>query len=114
MRHRIEGLHYPAAPVTRPERAGEFVDYREYASGEDLRRLDWKVLARTGRAYIRLCQDETTPICTLVLDASDSMRMGASAASRDGHGSAQYVQLVASPLSHLIGAQQDQVGLSNT
>jgi uncharacterized protein (DUF58 family) len=112
-RHRIEGSYSGKHQSHAQSGAGEFVDYREYASGEDLRRLDWKVLARTGRLYLRLYQDETNLVCTLVLDASDSMRMGASAASRDGHGSKlQYVQLVASALSHLIGAQQDQVGLA--
>src|SRR5437773_3196370 len=57
--------------------AAEFVDYREYAEGEDLRRLDWKVLARTGRAYSRLYQDETNLLCTLAIDASSSMLFGA-------------------------------------
>ena len=39
--------------------AGEFVDFREYTGGEDLRRLDWKVLARTGKAFVRLHEEET-------------------------------------------------------
>ena len=94
--------------------AGEFVDYREYTAGEDLRRLDWKILARTGRAYIRLCQDETNLVCTLVLDASESMRFGADLnGRRGGNGSKlEYVQFLASALAHLIGRQQDQAGLA--
>src|SRR4051812_35260142 len=53
--------------------AAEFADYREYVEGEDLRRLDWKVLARTGRAYVRLFQDETNLLATMLIDASGSM-----------------------------------------
>ena len=49
-RHRIEGSYSGKHQSHAQSGAGEFVDYREYASGEDLRRLDWKVLARTGRA----------------------------------------------------------------
>src|SRR5690242_17881900 len=56
--------------------SAEFVDFREYAPGDDLRRLDWKVLARTGRPYLRLYQDETNLSCTLLIDASGSMRFG--------------------------------------
>ena len=56
--------------------AGEFVDYREYSDGEDLRRLDWKVLGRSGRAYVRLYQDETNLCCTFAagLQRIDAIR----------------------------------------
>jgi len=113
-RRRIEGSYSGRHQSRASGGAGEFVDYREYASGEDLRRLDWKVLARTGRAYLRLFQDETNLVCTLVLDASESMRFGAEPGGRsDGPGSKlEYVQLLASALGHLIGRQQDQVGLA--
>jgi len=112
-RHRIEGSYSGKHQSRSQSGAGEFADYREYAAGEDLRRLDWKVLARTGRAYLRLYQDETNLVCTLVVDASESMRFGAAPGIRGGHGSKlEYVQLVASALGHLIGRQQDQVGLA--
>src|SRR5713226_6270243 len=76
-RHRIDGTYSGRHRSRQLGGAGEFVDYREYAPGEDLRRLDWKVLARTGRSYIRLYQDETNLLCTLLLDASGSMQFGA-------------------------------------
>src|SRR5215212_4155386 len=70
--------------------AGEFADYREYSEGEDLRRLDWKVLARTGRAYVRLFEDETNLLCTVAIDASGSMEYrGKSGGSKLGY--AQYL-----------------------
>ena len=105
-RQRIEGTYSGRHRSRRLGGAGEFADFREYSEGEDLRRLDWKVLARTGRAYTRLYQDETNLNCVLVLDASGSMDFG------PGGSKLQYVQYLATALSHVIGQQQDQVGLA--
>ncbi|HEV3345327.1 MAG TPA: DUF58 domain-containing protein [Pirellulales bacterium] len=108
-RHRIDGSYSGRHASRQLGGAGEFVDYREYAAGEDLRRLDWKVLARTGRSYVRLYQDETNLVCTLVLDASGSMAFG-------GLGLRQtklaYTQYLATALAHVISRGQDQVGLA--
>lgn len=105
-RRAVEGSFAGRHASRRQGGAGEFADYREYSDGEDLRRLDWKVLARTGRAYTRLYQDETNLICTLVVDASASMRFGAAGSKLE------YVQFLATALSHVISRQQDQVGLA--
>src|SRR5262249_56631731 len=105
-RQRIEGTYSGRHSSRRLGGAGEFADFREYTDGEDLRRLDWKVLARTGRAYTRLHQDETNFVCTLVLDASDSMRFGTPGPKLE------YVQYLATALAQVIGWQQDQVGLA--
>jgi uncharacterized protein (DUF58 family) len=105
-RQRIEGIHSGRHVSRRHGGAGEFADFREYTEGEDLRRLDWKVLARTGRAYTRLYQDETNLACTLVLDASGSMNFGT------GPSKLEYVQYLATALSEVIAWQQDQVGLA--
>jgi uncharacterized protein (DUF58 family) len=102
-RRTVEGTFAGRHTSRRQGGAGEFADFREYSDGEDLRRLDWKVLARTGRAYTRLYQDETNLVCTLLVDASASMRFGAKI---------EYVQFLATALSHVIGRQQDQVGLA--
>lgn len=51
----------------------EFADYRNYAAGDDLRRLDWNVYARTGRPYIKLLEDEEDLAVHILLDASLSM-----------------------------------------
>ena len=106
-RHRIEGAYSGPHRSRVQGGAGEFVDYREYVAGEDLRRLDWKVLARSGRAYLRLYQDETNLICTLAIDASGSMRFGES--SRLGS-KLEYAQYLATAISHVISRGQDQVG----
>src|SRR5213595_738887 len=103
-RQQIEGAYSGRHRSRQKGGAGEFADYREYSEGEDLRRLDWKVLARSGRAYVRLFQDETNLVCTLVLDASASMCFG-SAGSK-----LEYAQYLATALSQVISRQQDQVG----
>ena len=110
-RHRIEG-HYSGRHRSRQlGGAGEFVDYREYTEGEDLRRLDWRVLARTERAYVKLFQDETNLVCTMVIDASRSMLFGARS-EQDATGSKlAYAQYFTTALSHIISHGRDQVGL---
>jgi len=86
----------------------EFVDYRQYTPGEDLRRLDWKVLGRTGKPFVRLYQDETNLLCTLAIDASGSMQFG----GHRGPSKLEYAQWLATGMSHVIARQQDQVGLA--
>lgn len=51
----------------------EFTEYRPYRQGDEARRLDWKLLARTDRAYLRITSDRATLGTTLVVDASASM-----------------------------------------
>ncbi len=106
-RGRIEGVYAGRHRSKQRGGASEFVDYREYSAGEDLRRLDWKVLARTGRPYVRLYQDETDLSCTLVLDASSSM----SFRGNSGHSKLEYSQYLATAISQLIRDQRDRVGL---
>lgn len=109
-RKQIEGAYSGRHRSKQKGGAGEFVDYREYTAGEDLRRLDWKVLARTGRAVVRLFQDETNLVCTMVIDASGSMQFGG---RKKGDGTKlEYVQYLTTALSHVISGQQDQVGVA--
>lgn len=54
----------------------EFRQHRIYVPGDDVRRLDWRVLARTDRPFIREYEDETTRRTLLVVDASGSMAYG--------------------------------------
>lgn len=112
-RQRIEG-NYSGHHVSRQQGgSGEFADYREYTPGEDLRRLDWRVMARTGRAYVKRFQDETNLVCTIVVDASDSMNFGAEKSTRNSPGSKiEYAQYFATALSHIICVGRDQVGLA--
>jgi uncharacterized protein (DUF58 family) len=51
----------------------EFADYRNYARGDDLRRLDWNIYARLDRPYIKLLEDEEDLAVHLLIDVSASM-----------------------------------------
>ncbi|MEM7113427.1 MAG: DUF58 domain-containing protein [Chloroflexota bacterium] len=51
----------------------EFADYRDYTRGDDLRRLDWNVMARLERPFIKLLEEEEDLAVHLLIDASGSM-----------------------------------------
>ncbi len=110
---RVEGAYSGRHVAKRRGGAGEFVDYREYAPGDDLRRIDWKAFGRTGRSYLKLFQDETDLNCTLVIDCSGSMLQGASSTGVKAVGSKlEWAQYFATALSHLIVLGRDAVGLA--
>src|SRR5689334_12842825 len=54
----------------------EFRQHRAYVAGDEPRRLDWRVLARTDRPYVREYHEETNLRCVLMLDRSGSMSYG--------------------------------------
>jgi uncharacterized protein (DUF58 family) len=109
---RVEGSYSGRHIAKRMGGAGEFVDYREYTPGDDLRRLDWRVMGRMGRAYLKLFQDETDLSCTMVVDVSGSMMQGESPRSSAGISKLEWVQYFTTALSHLIVLSRDAVGLA--
>ncbi len=111
-RHRVEGAYSGRHQSRQQGGSGEFVDFREYTGGEDLRRLDWKVFSRTGKAFVRLYQEETNLLCTLALDASGSMQFGAADRGKSHGSKFEYAQYLATALSHIISGGQDQVGVA--
>ncbi len=60
----------------------EFADYRDYAPGDDPRRVDWNLLARLNRPYVRLFEEEEDLSVTLFLDTSPSMDWGEGESAR--------------------------------
>jgi uncharacterized protein (DUF58 family) len=54
----------------------EFADYRNYAAGDDLRRLDWNIYARLDRPFIKLLEEEEDLAVHILVDASRSMGWG--------------------------------------
>ena len=52
----------------------EFTEYRQYNPGDDLRYLDWRLLARTDRYFIKKYRADTNTQCHLLVDTSASMR----------------------------------------
>jgi uncharacterized protein (DUF58 family) len=97
--------------------AVEFATHREYAPGDDIRHIDWKVWSKTDRLYIKEYEEETNLKCTILLDCSKSMRYGGSPQSSPlpgGEGSwskFDYAATGAASLAYLLQQQQDAVGL---
>lgn len=92
----------------------EFAEHRQYAPGDDLRNLDWRVLARKDRYYIKQYIEETNMRATLLLDASGSMAYaGDAAAARGGRPCSKfdYARHIAAMLGYLLIGQQDAAGL---
>lgn len=98
----ISGLH--RSPYT--GFSTEFAEYRQYQPGDDLRYLDWRLLGRTDRYFIKKYRADTNTQCQLLLDTSASMRYGSGAVTK-----LQYAQFLAAALAHLVARQQDSVGL---
>lgn len=87
----------------------EFAEYREYSPGDDLRRLDWRVFGRSDRYFIKQYEEESNLRCTLVLDASASMKYQADKARLSKF---EYAATTAASLATLLIDQQDPVGLA--
>jgi uncharacterized protein (DUF58 family) len=85
----------------------EFAGHREYAFGDDLKHIDWKVWSKTDRLYIKEYEEETNLKCTIVLDCSKSMRYG----EVDGWSKFDYAATAAASLAYMLQQQQDAVGL---
>jgi uncharacterized protein (DUF58 family) len=85
----------------------EFVEYRAYSPGDDLRHVDWNVYARTERAYLKRFRGETNGWLTVLLDASNSMLFGSHGVNKMDY--ARY--LVASLFYLAIHGQRDAAGL---
>ena len=84
----------------------EFAEHRQYYPGDEIRHIDWRVLGKTDRYYIKEYEEETNLKAYLLVDASGSM------AYRGQHGSKfQYAQYVAASLACLMLHQLDAVGL---
>ena len=112
--------------------SADFQQHRPYRIGDDLKYLDWKILARTDRLYSRQFRETTSMSVMLVIDASASMafperRHVIPSAARDLHRGVipsaardlhltkfRYASIVAASLAYLISAQGDAVGLMST
>lgn len=84
----------------------EFSEYRPYVPGDDPRNLDWKLMARTDRYYVKQYEDETNRRCYLAIDQSRSMAYG-----NDHITKAQYAQTLAATLAYFLHLQRDAVGV---
>ena len=87
--------------------SAEFSQYRHYRPGDDLKYVDWKLLARTDRIYTKQYRETTNLAGQMTLDASASMGYR----DRAGTSKLEYARLLAAALSYLLASQGDAVGL---
>src|SRR3954470_13731899 len=84
----------------------EFTQHRPYVSGDDTRHLDWKVLGRTDRYYVKQYEQETNFVAHILLDGSESMRYGSGEVTKLDYG-----RRAAACLAYLILRQRDAVAV---
>ncbi|WP_009959001.1 DUF58 domain-containing protein [Verrucomicrobium spinosum] len=91
----------------------EFAQHREYTAGDDTRHLDWKILGRTDRYYIKQYEQDTNFITHLVVDGSASMNYHSPAADGSRRLSKlEYAKVLAACLAYVILHQRDAVALA--
>ena len=84
----------------------EFEEHRQYAPGDDLKHLDWKLLAKMDKYYIKQYEEDTSLRCYLVLDTSASMGFKSGDYSKLDFG-----RFICGVYTWLLLQQQDAVGL---
>src|ERR671939_757841 len=87
--------------------AAEFTEYRPYRQGDEPRRIDWKLYARSARAYVRLATERATLPTMIVVDATASMAFPAESLGKWALAAELAVGLAA--VAHAAG---DPVGLA--
>ncbi len=83
----------------------DFAEYSPYRPGDDIRKIDWKVYARTDRFFIKNYEGETNTSIHLILDCSRSMSYGSQAVTKLAYG-----QYLAASLGYFAFKQRDAVG----
>jgi uncharacterized protein (DUF58 family) len=84
----------------------DFAEYRQYMPGDDIRRIDWKVYARSDRYYIKEYEGETNTCVYLLLDVSASMSYSSEPISK-----LDYASFLVASLAYFAQRQKDSVGL---
>jgi uncharacterized protein (DUF58 family) len=84
----------------------EFAEYRKYAPGDDVRRVDWRVYARTDRFYVKEFEADTNLRCYFILDCSGSMGF-----KGQGERKLDYAKRLIATLAYMLIQQGDAAGL---
>lgn len=87
--------------------SAEFSEYRQYVTGDDPRFIDWKVMARSDRCYIKKFEEETNLRCQLLLDVSSSMGYGST-----GWTKLDYAATLGATLALFLREQGDAAGVT--
>ncbi len=89
----------------------DFAEHRAYMPGDDIRRIDWRLYARSDRYYIKEYEADTNTNFNVILDISPSMRYGADAES-GRISKLTYGCYLAACLTYFASLQRDRVGLA--
>jgi uncharacterized protein (DUF58 family) len=84
----------------------DFAEHRGYVAGDDIRRVDWKLYARTDRYYVKQYDADTNANLAILLDVSKSMGFASGEVSK-----LQYGSFLAASLAYLSHRQRDRVGI---
>jgi uncharacterized protein (DUF58 family) len=84
----------------------DFAEHRPYMPGDDIRRIDWRLFARTDRHYIKLFEADTNTNFSILLDVSRSMSYGSHSLAK-----IDYARYLAACLAYFSNRQRDRVGL---
>jgi uncharacterized protein (DUF58 family) len=98
----INGLHrapYFGASI-------DFAEHRGYVAGDDIRRVDWRLYARTDRYYVKQYEADTNTNLNILFDVSRSMKFASREVSK-----LEYASFVAACLAYLAHRQRDRVGI---
>jgi uncharacterized protein (DUF58 family) len=84
----------------------DFAEHRQYVAGDDIRRVDWKLWARTDRYYVKQYEADTNTNFSILLDISRSMKFTSGGVSKLEYGS-----FLGACLGYLATRQRDRVGI---
>jgi uncharacterized protein (DUF58 family) len=87
----------------------EFAEHRKYSPGDNPRHLDWRILGRTDRLYIKQYEEETNLRAQILLDTSASMAYG----HEPSLTKLEYASYLTAVLAYLMMRQQDAVGMTS-
>lgn len=108
----VDGTMFGAHRSRMPGAGLEFSQFRSYQAGDDLRRVDWKLFARSDRYFVRESETETSVLVRLVVDASGSMGEPLRQAGGDRTATVlDYARLLAAALALVAVRQGDAVAL---
>ena len=102
-RHVVEGFIQGLHRAPHLGASTDFAEHRPYMPGDDVRRMDWRLYARTDRYYVKEFEADTNTNLVLLLDVSGSMRYGTKLG---------YACTLAACLAYFASLQRDRVGLA--
>ena len=90
----------------------DFAEHRAYMPGDDIRRIDWRLFARSDRHYVKEFEADTNTNVMVLLDVSPSMHYRGPSAGEGGVTKLQYACFLSAALAYFSSTQRDRVGVA--